>query len=121
MGSMALSSPIYTARIWKTQSFDLESRSPIVNESNQTNVKMMEKVQVSTSSRDIWGSGGLAPRKIFLKATLSRMSENALLRSRKSCLYHWFSSWDGKYDTTLQSVCTNLKKFKTLIFKEEIF
>ena len=49
------------------------------------------------------------------------MSENALLRSRKSTMYHWFSSWDGKYDTTLQSVLHEFKKkLKTLIFKEEI-
>ena len=36
--------PIYIARIWKTQGFALERRSLIVNESNQTNVTMMEKV-----------------------------------------------------------------------------
>ena len=58
-----------------------------MNESNQTNVKMMEKVEVSTSLRSIWGFGGLPPEK-FSKTALSRMSENALLRSRKSCLYH---------------------------------
>ena len=50
-------------------------------------MKMLEKVEVSTSPRDIRGSGGLPPHK-FSKTTLSRMSENAILRSSKSCLYH---------------------------------
>ena len=70
-------------------------------ESNQANAKMMEKI-VSTSSKETWGSGGLRPEK-FPKATLTWL-ENALLRSRKTCLCHKSSSWSVKYDPTLQSV-----------------
>ena len=86
MGSMAPFSNPHRTNMEDTK-FDLKSRSLIVNESNQTNAKMLEKVEVSTWPRDIWGSGGL-PQEKFSKTTLCRMSENALLLSKKSCLHH---------------------------------
>ena len=48
------------------------------------------------------GVWGLYPEKVS-KIVLSRKSENALLRSRKTYLYHLSSFWDGKYNSDLQS------------------
>ena len=62
----------------------LEIRNLIVSESNQTNAKMMEKIPVSTTSRETLVSEGLLLEKCS-KIALSIMSENALLRSRKTC------------------------------------
>ena len=38
------------------------------------------------------------------RMTLSRISENALLRSRRTSFHHLSSFWDGKYDPNLQSI-----------------
>ena len=88
-----------------------------MKESNQTNMKMMEKVSASTSSRYIWGSGGLLPEQ-FSK-TPSRMPENAILLSGNHVFITDFHP--GMENVILPSnmYCTNFKKLKNLIFKEE--
>ena len=43
-------------------------------------------------------------KKIVSRMTLSRISENALLRSRKTSFHHLSSFWDGKCDPNLQSI-----------------
>ena len=109
--------PIYTAQIWKTQDFDLASRSLIVNESNQKNVKMMEKLQVSTSSRT-FGIYGLAPENFHKQPSLKCQKMPSCKVGNHVCIIDFHP---GMENMILPSnlYCTNLKKLKTLIFHEE--
>ena len=90
-----------------------------MNESNQTNVKMMEKVQVSISSRDIWGSGGLPPENFPKQLSLECQKIPFCVVGNHLCIIDFHP---GMENMILPSnlCCTNLKKFKTLTFKEEI-
>ena len=81
----------------------------LVKESNQTNMKMMEKVSASTSPRYIWGSGGLPPEQ-FSKTTPSRMPEIAILLSGNHVFITDFRP--GMENMILHSnlYCTNFTK-----------
>ena len=37
-----------------------------MRESNQTNARMIEKISVSTSSREIWGFGGFVGKTLLI-------------------------------------------------------
>ena len=69
----------------------------------------MEKAQVSTSSKDIWGSGGMPSEKVMPFCIVGN----------HVCIIDFHS---GMENIILPSnlYCVSLKRLKTLISKEEI-
>ena len=90
-----------------------------MNESSKTNMKMVEKAEVSTSSRDIWGLGDRPPKNFLKQLSLQCQKMPFCVVGNHVCIIDFHP---GMEYMILPSdlYCANLKKLKTLICREEI-